>query len=800
MSTDEITSEQNYLDGLYARVDQLRAEVTKELASAPVGHGGSAQDLLDRDARMAQLAARRADLERAEHGLYFGRLDRTDGERIHIGRMGLREEDLSPLLVDWRAPAAAAFYTATPGADCGIRRRRHISTALRRVVGINDELLDLTSPGAAQESETFVGEAALMAALTAHRTGRMGDIVATLQGEQDRIIRSRPDGILVVQGGPGTGKTAVALHRAAYLLYAHPRIAESGVLVVGPTATFLSYIEAVLPSLGETQAVLLTPQTLLPGIVPTAAEAPDVAALKGHPAMAALIAAAVSDRMAPVRDTDVVFDEDTFTLGADVIAGARERALRGRPPFNEAGRIFREEMWAHLTDLVVAHGQRLLTDVEQGFEAELRRVDASLARDTDQLPGRVDASGTEVTGAVATHERDRVRAELQAAPGVVAVIEGLWPELRAEQFLADLLGDRDRLESALRGVGTRGGTHGAGTRGLPVTVEEAIGLLHRAFGHGWSDADVPLLDEAAELLGEDDTDGAARMRAARERDLAYARRVLAGTGTRGVSAEEMADRFAEADSRVLAERAAADRTWAYGHAVVDEAQELSPMQWRMLLRRVPSGSLTVVGDVNQTSAADGTTSWDALAAAHPRRRWTVVELTVNYRTPQEVVDAALPVLRELDPAAPEPVAARSGTDRPWRLEVGADDLVPVTARLAAQEHRALAGGHLAVIAPPALVPELAAAVADLVPGTSTGEALQLESTCVVITPAQAKGLEFDGVLVVDVAGLLAVPRGLSDLYVAMTRSTSRLGLLHVGTAPAVIAALDQRPLDQHPVD
>nr|WP_281496893.1 AAA family ATPase [Ornithinimicrobium sp. F0845] len=254
----------------------------------------------------------------------------------------------------------------------------------------------------------------------------------------------------------------------------------------------------------------------------------------------------------------------------------------------------------------------------------------------------------------------------------------------------------------------------------------------------------------------------------------------------------MADRFAESDTRVLAERAAADRTWAYGHAVVDEAQELSAMQWRMLLRRVPSGSLTVVGDINQTSSAGGSTSWSSLAAQHPRRRWTVVELTVNYRTPQEVMDAALPVLRVLNPAATEPVSARTGPHRPWRLEV-ADDLVAVTARLAAQEHAALEGGHLAVIAPPALVPALASAVAAAVPGASSGADLDLGSRCVVIDPTQAKGLEFDGVLVADVEGLLAAPRGHSDLYVAMTRTTSRLGLLHTGPAPAAITQVPTRP-------
>lgn len=800
MSTNEqaleaaIRTEQQHLDQLYARVEQLREEVDRDLTTTPVGHGGSAQDLLDRDARMAALSARRADLERAENGLYFGRLDRADGERIHIGRMGLRDADLSPLLVDWRAPAAASFYTATAGSDSGIRRRRHIRTRHRTVTWVNDELLDLEDAGD-DGADRFVVEAALMESLTAHRTGRMGDIVATLQGEQDRIIRSGAEGILVVQGGPGTGKTAVALHRAAYLLYTYPRIAESGVLVIGPNATFLSYIEAVLPSLGETQAVLATPETLLPGVAPTRTDTGDVAAFKGHAAMADVIAAAVADRQPADQDVTVIVDGDPLVLSSSVLAAAREHALRDRLPYNLSGRLFRQEVWDHLTDRVIEHGEQLLTQVEEGFEAEIRRVDASLARDTDQLPGRVEASGTEVSGTVAPHERERVRSELQADVSLASTIDALWPRLTPEEFLEDLLGDRDRLSFALTAANRAAGGPDADRPGPPpVEHSDPVELLHRTPGAGWSAADIPLLDEAAELLGIDDTEVDAPAHAARERDLAHARAVLASTGTGGVSAEAMADRFAESDTRVLAERAAADRTWAYGHAVVDESQELSPMQWRMLLRRVPAGSFTVVGDVHQTSSAGGTTSWQALEAAHPQRRWHVVRLSVNYRTPQEVVDAALPVLRVLDTTAPEPVSARSGGTVPWRREV-IGDLVSVTAQLAAQEHAALDGGHLAVIAPPALLPDLGHAVTELVPGTATGADLDLGASCVVITPTQAKGLEFDGVLVADVGTILDSPRGHSDLYVAMTRTTGALGLLHTGPAPEVIAGVPARPAD-----
>ncbi|UNX56147.1 AAA family ATPase [Georgenia sp. TF02-10] len=267
MTPSELDHEQQHLDRLYARVDELRAQVAGELDRALRARGGSARDLVDREAQVDRLTERAATLDRAEEGLCFGRLDLAEGQVRYVGRTGLRgpAPERTPLLLDWRAPGSRAFYLATPADNHGVRRRRHLRTSARRVTGLEDELLDLdAAPGALP----LQGEGALMAALAEHRTGRMKDIVTTLQAEQDEIVRADADGVLVVQGGPGTGKTAVALHRAAYLLYARPTVARQGVLVVGPTPTFLDYIEQVLPSLGETQVVLTTPEELYPGVVP----------------------------------------------------------------------------------------------------------------------------------------------------------------------------------------------------------------------------------------------------------------------------------------------------------------------------------------------------------------------------------------------------------------------------------------------------------------------------------------------------------------------------------------------------
>ncbi|WP_418605794.1 HelD family protein [Georgenia sp. SUBG003] len=296
----ELEREQAYVDGLYARVDELRAQVAEELSEALRERGVSARDLVEREARVDRLTERAVALDHAENGLCFGRLDLDDGQARHIGRTGLRgpAPDRTPLLLDWRAPGARPFYVATPADNHGVVRRRHLRTDGRRVEALEDELLDLdVAPGSVQ----LQGEGALMAALTEHRTGRMRDIVTTLQAEQDEVVRAGTDGVLVVQGGPGTGKTAVALHRAAYLLYAQPSVARRGVLVVGPTPTFLDYIEQVLPSLGETQVVLTTPETLVPGVAPVRREEPAVERLKGDIVMAEVLARAVRARQAPRR-------------------------------------------------------------------------------------------------------------------------------------------------------------------------------------------------------------------------------------------------------------------------------------------------------------------------------------------------------------------------------------------------------------------------------------------------------------------------------------------------------------------
>ncbi|MGH3792783.1 MAG: HelD family protein, partial [Pseudonocardiaceae bacterium] len=348
-----VAAEQDYLTLLYQHLDQRRRYTAGRLAEvlkSPTT--GTPQALSERDAAAAMYAEQLATLDGVEQGLCFGRLDldqASDGEdRRYIGRLGLLDEqrEYLPLLIDWRAPAARPFYTATAARPEGVHRRRHIRTRSRTVLAIDDEVLDLDGAGQEPTGTSLTSEAALMAALTASRTGRMSDIVATIQTEQDRIIRATPQGVLVVQGGPGTGKTAVALHRAAYLLYTHRRqLAKRGVLVVGPNSTFLRYIGHVLPSLGETSVLLCTVAQLHPGLHARGVEPDETAAVKGRLEMVKVVAAAIRDRQqVPAEPLELLVDAQPIRLNQQVCLPARTRARRSRRPHNEAKRIFHQEV------------------------------------------------------------------------------------------------------------------------------------------------------------------------------------------------------------------------------------------------------------------------------------------------------------------------------------------------------------------------------------------------------------------------------------------------------------------------
>ncbi|WP_406497154.1 ATP-binding domain-containing protein [Streptomyces sp. NBC_00846] len=786
MSRVEIDHEQHHLDMLHARVEALREHAGRQLAGVLRETGGTRQGRLERESAAARYAGQVARYDAAENGLCFGRLDLRDGERHYIGRIGLPAEsaDDDPLLLDWRAPAARAFYVATPAAPHGVRRRRHLATRGRRVVRLDDEVLDRDG---VPDSE-LTGEAALLASLDTGRTGRMHDIVATLQAEQDAIIRSEHRGVLVVQGGPGTGKTAVALHRAAYLLYTHQQLASRGVLVVGPNPTFIGYIGQVLPGLGENSVLLSTVGELYPGIRADRAEAPETAELKGRTEMAAVIAAAVRDRQVPTAPgygIEVELDGDVVRLGHEECVRAADTARATRLPHNLAAPVFRREIVDALARRSVTATRDLADRLEEDIAEVLAEagLDRAVRADLDALPGLLgDDDSATARERTEAQDIDDARRLLAADADVRAALDALWPPLTPRQLLTDLYGQRALLDSAAPGL-----------------TDAERELLFRApdGDGGWSAADVPLLDEAAELLGQDNR--AAEAAAARERaeGVAYAQGVLdlaAGDaedeeegGLAGlVDARTLADRHEERTTRTVAERAFADRSWVFGHIIVDEAQELSQMAWRLLMRRCPTRSMTLVGDVAQTGDAAGASSWASALAPHIGDRWRQASLTVNYRTPAEIMASTTDVLAALGPGLEPPRSVRESGLAPWRLRT--DDTARTLADLAAKEAAALDEGRLAVIVPDARRDELGAAVAGAVPGTAYGEEPDLENRVVVLGVRQAKGLEFDAVLLADPAAVLdRSVRGLNDLYVALTRATQRLGIVHEGPAPEVLA-------------
>jgi DNA helicase IV len=720
---EELHAEREHIAELYTRLDAERARATARYEFALRDSGGTPTER-DVEVRAAAKEVRRLDV--ADDGLCFGRLDSVTGERSYVGRIGLLDPDdgYASLLLDWRAPASRPFYTATGAHPEGMRRRRQFHTRGRRVEDFTDEVLGRPDglDGADEQ-----GDAALLAAVNAPRGEGMRDIVATIQAEQDEIIRLDHPGVAVIEGGPGTGKTVVALHRVAYLLYTRrERTERHGVLVVGPNPTFLQHIDRVLPSLGESDVVFTTTGGFVPGLRVTAEDTPEAARLKGSPAILDVLAAAIADRQRiPAEPLAIALEDVTVRIDAATAEWARDEARASGLPHNPARAVF--------TDVVTyVLSERAASRIGRGW---VTRDD----RDAwEQL-------------------RADVLAELAESAAFTAALDALWPVLTPETLLASLWASPERLRAA--------------------GADPALG---RADGAAWTVSDVPLLDELVDLLGPDPATVLAE-RAAAERDRRADAEYAAGVmdiltldreeldedlGVRVedlIHAEGLGERFVERDTRDLAERAAADRDWTYGHVVVDEAQELSAMDWRVLMRRCPSRSFTVVGDLTQRRSAAGATSWGEMLDRYVPGRWVYRSLTVNYRTPAEIMAVAAAVLAEFSPGVRPPDSVRACGVPPWSRQVGDDELAGAVEDFVRDE--AGREGTSVVIGPSSSVPG-------------------------AVPPSGTKGLEFDAVLVVDPDRILADgPRGAADLYVALTRATQRLGVLHRGPLPRALRGL-----------
>ncbi|HUS60986.1 MAG TPA: UvrD-helicase domain-containing protein [Acidimicrobiales bacterium] len=693
----DLQAEQAHIDRAYRRLDDMRAQAAA-MRDAVLDHGkgGTHQAREERDSMMRQSLARLDQLQIGRESLCFGRVDTDDHEAFHIGRLPVSDVDQEPLVVDWRAPVAEPFYRATGRHPMGLTRRRHFITDGRRIAGIEDEVFDLAK--ADEQELRLAGEGALLAALERSRTGQMRDIVATIQGEQDEIIRAPLHGVIVVQGGPGTGKTAVALHRAAYLLYTHRFPLEiQGVLVVGPNPLFMRYIEHVLPSLGETGVHMTTITGLVHDAVVRGRDTNAAARVKSDARMAKVVAKAVRDRQRALKK-EVSFGFGAVQLrispavSADVVS-----QMKRRPGTHNARRKQVEAVLAH----------RLFNDYQHAL-TRLRRsagLDEPASESTDD-------------------ERGFVRA-LRHDAGFIGAVDRMWPELTAQELLHDLFG-----APALIGLA------GAG-----VLNDEECGSLRRPRSPSfeqvdWTRDDIALLDEAGVHLGP----------------------------TRAHTDDE--------------------HQRSYGHIVVDEAQDLSPMQLRMLARRSLAGSMTIVGDIGQATGHWRPSRWDDVLRHLPQQRPPhVVELSVNYRTPAEVMTLASRVLAVAAPTLKPPISVRSTGAFPRFERTDRASLAGRAVDAARSMSAEVGDGSVALVCPPSLASTLQAALSgsDI---DGAGEDPLIDRVSVV--PADTvKGLEFDGVIVVEPAHMVAEsPQGLSALYVALTRCTKLLTIVHADDLPA----------------
>lgn len=677
-ATRQMAEEQSAVDEMFEIVD---AEVTEKRFAMKRVLADSSSDTSDRflrDVEAARLTESIAKLTAAESSLCFGRIDFSDGGTpLHIGRLGLRRDSGDPALIDWRAAAAAPFYSATLATPMGVRRRRHIRLKRRLVLDLTDEILDGTAP----LDEDLVGDGPLVAALSSARTGRMQEAAGTLQSEQDRIVRSSHRGITVVDGGPGTGKTVVALHRAAYVLYAFPEIADRGVLVFGPNRRFLSYISGVLPSLGENDVHLATMSDLL-SVDATRTEPDRLARLKGDAALADALARRVQQHQPHGVPLTLRAGADTVVLDAVQVDTARRQALDGGAGHNQSRDLFVE----YIVDAVIRELEIRTAKEESEFEEELQSL---LGIDLDRFTGTAGQVNADVADRDRGIDWDLVRDDLLEDPVIDRTISQVWPRLDAGEVLRGLLGDSTAL-----------------ARAVPPGDHADIPKLFSSASDPWSQADLALLDEARALI-----DGPPEQ--------------------------------------------------TFGHIVVDEAQQLSPMQWRTLMRRCPGRSMTIVGDLAQSGpTTPPAQAWSDVLAPFVEERFSHHRLSVNYRTTAEILQSTEHLLAKIAPDQRLSRSLRHG-ESPQTVVTAPHHVRQTLGTLTAEVERKHPGELIGIICPTDHMPMLAEYATEL--------------NVSIIPAPEARGLEFDTVIILDPDRIQkAGDAGLRDLYVAQTRATKRL--------------------------
>lgn len=691
----DLPAEQAHIDRAYESLELIRQQALGIRKLTTGQTGGTFQERYERNYFDEKLVQMLNDLDIGDSALVFGRIDRTpDGggepEPFHIGRLAVPDKDNNQIVVDWRAQIAEAFYRATGRDPMHLVRRRHFLVDNRRLKAIEDELFGENHLGIGKDDgldePKLRGHSTLLATLRKGRSGQLGDIVATIQAEQDVIIRAPNKGVLVVQGGPGTGKTVVALHRAAYLLYTHQfPLAAQGVLVVGPNRVFLRYIERVLPSLGESGVREVVLSDLVKEVRFGVVDSATARRVKGDLRMTELLKRAIAQRQRTISsDFELPFGGSVLRVRPkDVLRVVREARKRTKR-HNELCRAVEGELVSML------------------------------------MPSMRDQEYTLATARARLREFEQFR----------ALMFTIWPSLAPQELLHDLFGSKALLRSA----------------GRDLFTDEEIASLHRPRAESlaqarFSDADAALLDEARHLLGPKPRKG-------------------------GVLEE-------------------ADEIETYGHIIVDEVQDLTPMQLRMVARRSLNGAMTVVGDIAQATGPFAPSDWrDVLNLLPKDRDARVAELSVGYRIPRQIMEFAGRLLATAAPGQTPPTAVREGDHDPRIVKVAKNDVASTVANEARQLVSSLADGRVAIVCPDDMVEVIATALDSAAIAYGRAGSRGLDATLTIVPVSVVKGLEMDGVIVVEPTTMYESPDvGPRGVYVALTRSTQQLVVVHSRELP-----------------
>ena len=688
----ELAQEQAHVDKIFESLDESREAAKKLKGMVEVGVGGTNQARWEREVFYENILNRLKDLDLGDRSICFGRIDYDEDEgpaSYHIGRMGVSDSEHNVLLVDWRAPISEPFYRATGRDSLGLLRRRHFVSRGRQILDLEDEFFgDAAGKSAVVVGGTELqGHGALVAALSENRSGKLGDIVGTIQAEQDEIIRSPMKGILLCQGGPGTGKTVIALHRAAYLMYEHRfPLDTQGVLVIGPNKLFLGYIEQVLPSLGEAGVELSVLADLVGGVRVQGRDETAAARIKGDVRMIGVLKKAVKDRQRELTEDFVI------ELG---VRKLRVTPTASKDLISEARRRYRDHNAAQ-------------SFVEAGIYEYLSEIHPD------------------------SFHSDTIRDQLAASKQMKELLERMWPLLTPAELLHDLFGSDALLCSA---AGKK--LNDVERKSLRREREE-LSLAEKVI---WTVDDVPLLDEAWELLGPHP------------------------------------------------KKKGRDAIRTYGHIVVDEAQDLSPLQLRMLTRRSLSGSMTIVGDIAQSTGVWAHDSWQDILDHLPEKQITTKELTVGYRIPGPIMKFAGRILEYAIPGMSAPESVRSEGDEPEVISVASQDLLGQVVETAVRERDYDGSPNVAVVCPASMYEEIIGEFESRDVEVGKGLSDDLKSAITIIPVHVVKGLEVDSSVVVEPAKIVSEEsQGERSLYVGCTRSTKRLTVVHSESLPRYLAS------------